>query len=57
MRSDSAWTGGKIHASRVLTPTITMFEISPDHGGATWSPGSHIDIAVTIDGRAELRSY
>ena len=57
MRSDSAWTGGKIHASRVLTPTITMFEISPDHGGATWSSGSHIDIAVTIDGRAELRSY
>jgi vanillate O-demethylase ferredoxin subunit len=57
MRSDSAWTEGSIRAIRDLTPTIRMFEIAPETGNAVWGPGSHVNIGVTVDGRAGSRSY
>jgi vanillate O-demethylase ferredoxin subunit len=57
MRSDNAWTEGSIRAIRDLTPTIRMFEIAPESGGAVWNPGSHINVGVTVDGRADSRSY
>jgi vanillate O-demethylase ferredoxin subunit len=57
MRSDGVWTSGSVRSVRALSPTIKLFEITPDNGPASWSPGSHLDVAVTIDGRAEHRSY
>lgn len=57
MRNDNVWGGGTIRAVQPLTPTIAMFEIAPDSGRAVWGPGSHLDIGVTIDGRADTRSY
>jgi len=32
-------------------------EFAPNHGEPVWSPGSHIDVGVVIDGRADTRSY
>jgi ferredoxin-NADP reductase len=57
MRSDIAWTEATIRATRDVTPSIRLFEIAPDSGQAVWAPGSHIDIGVVIDGRADVRSY
>jgi vanillate O-demethylase ferredoxin subunit len=57
MRSDVVWTSGSVREARALSPSIKLFEIVPDSGAASWSPGSHLDIAVTIEGRAEFRSY
>ncbi len=57
MRSDITWTTATIRAIRDVTPTIRQFDIAPDSGVPVWAPGSHIDIGVVIDGRADLRSY
>ncbi len=57
MRSDVVWTSGSVQEIRALSPSIRLYEIVPEQGAATWSPGSHLDVAVTIDGRAETRSY
>ena len=57
MRSDIVWTSGSVRAVATLSPSIRLFEIVPDSGAASWSPGSHIEVSVTIDGRAETRSY
>jgi len=57
MRSDTTWTAATVRAIRDMTPTIRLFEIAPDDGGAMWSPGSHVDIGLVVDGRADMRSY
>jgi ferredoxin-NADP reductase len=57
MRSDVVWTSGSMLSVRALSPSIRLFEIVPDGGAASWSPGSHLDVSVMIDGRAEVRSY
>ncbi|WP_024512916.1 PDR/VanB family oxidoreductase [Bradyrhizobium sp. ARR65] len=58
MRFIKTWTAATLLATRDLTPTIREFLIRPDDFEAVPYPvGSHIDIAMTIDGRPETRSY
>ena len=58
MRFIETWTPATLIATRELSPTIREFLIRPDDwAGATYSVGSHIDIAVTINGQPETRSY
>lgn len=58
MRFIETWTPATLIATRELSPTIREFLIRPDDfNGATYPVGSHIDVAVTIDGQPETRSY
>jgi vanillate O-demethylase ferredoxin subunit len=58
MRFIEAWTRATLVATRDLTPSIREFLLRPDNfNGAAYPVGSHIDVAVTIDGRPETRSY
>lgn len=58
MRYSLHWSQAEVVATRDLTPSIRLFEIAPASGDtATWRPGAHVDVGVTIGGRAETRSY
>jgi len=58
MRFIETWTQATLLATRDLTPSIREFLLRPENfAGAAYPVGSHIDVAVTIDGRPETRSY
>src|SRR5581483_9400169 len=58
MRFIETWTQASVAATRDLTPSIREFTLRPDNFlPASYSVGSHIDVAVSIDGRPETRSY
>ena len=57
MRADTAWSQATIRATSDLTPGIRLIEIVPEGGAVRWSPGSHIDVGIVVDGRAATRSY
>ncbi|WP_024513834.1 PDR/VanB family oxidoreductase [Bradyrhizobium sp. Tv2a-2] len=58
MRFIETWTQATLVATRDLTPSIREFLLRPEHfAGAAYLVGSHIQVAVTIDGRPETRSY
>lgn len=58
MRFIETWTPATLIATRDLSPNIREFLIRPDsYNGAAYPVGSHVDVAVTVDGRPERRSY
>ena len=58
MRFIETWTQATLVATRDLTPSIREFLLRPENfAPAAYPVGSHIDIAVSIDGRPETRSY
>ena len=58
MRFIETWTQASVVATRDLTPSIREFLLRPDDFvPAAYPVGSHIDVAVSIDGRPETRSY
>jgi dimethylamine monooxygenase subunit B len=58
MRFIETWTQATLVATRDLTPSIREFLLlSENFDGAAYPVGSHIDVAVTIDGRPQTRSY
>lgn len=58
MRFIETWTPATLIDTRDLSPSIREFVIKPDnYNGAAYPVGSHIDVAVTIDGQPETRSY
>jgi dimethylamine monooxygenase subunit B len=58
MRFIETWTQATLIATRDLTPTIREFLLRPENfTRAAYPLGSHVDVAVTIDGRPETRSY
>lgn len=50
------WQPARLQATRDLTRDIRLFEIEPERFDAP-SPGSHLKIAVEIEGRPDVRSY
>ncbi|TPQ27755.1 oxidoreductase [Bradyrhizobium guangdongense] len=58
MRFIETWTPATLIATRDLSPSIREFLVRPDDfNGAAYPVGSHINIAVTINGQPETRSY
>ncbi len=58
MRFIETWTPATLIETRDLSPNIREFLIRPDDfSGAAYAVGSHIDVAVTINGQPETRSY
>jgi vanillate O-demethylase ferredoxin subunit len=57
MRFAEHWSFATVMAARHLAPTIREIVLKPDAPTSTWSPGSHINVTLLIDGRPERRSY
>ena len=57
MRNNQDWHPANVRAHRDLSATVREFEIRPEGGVKPWSVGSHLDVRVEVDGRAETRSY
>lgn len=58
MRFVETWMPATLVATRDLAPDIREFLIRPDQSdGAAYPVGSHINVAVSIDGQPETRSY
>ena len=51
------WGGATLRAVRDLTADIRLFEIEPAGEFVAPTPGSHINVAVLIGGRPDVRSY
>jgi len=57
MRFAEHWTNSTVVAIRDLAPTIREIVLQPDAPIASYPPGSHINVALPIDGRPDKRSY
>lgn len=57
MREVMEWQTGRLRSVRDVTPDIRLFEIEPDGRFRKPTPGSHINVAVQIGGRPDVRSY
>lgn len=57
MHDRDDWKDAELVATRDYGPDIRLFEIAPAGGTVAYEPGSHINIAVEIDGRQDVRSY
>lgn len=57
MRFAEHWSHATVAAVRDLGPTIREITLRPDLPVGNWAPGSHISVAVLIDGQPERRSY
>ena len=51
------WRSAQLHSVRDLTPDIRLFEIAPTGDFVAPTPGSHFNIVVQVNGRADVRSY
>lgn len=57
MRFAEHWSQATVIATRDLAPTIREITLKPEAPAGTWAPGSHISVALLIDGQPERRSY
>lgn len=57
MRTNLNMTWATVRAVHDVTPTIREFQLVPDGGVRPWTPGSHIDVTVLVEGRPSVRSY
>jgi ferredoxin-NADP reductase len=57
MRADTTWVDASIGSVRDVARSIRQIEIVPSGGAVGWTPGSHIEVAVMIDGRPDTRFY
>jgi vanillate O-demethylase ferredoxin subunit len=51
------WRPAQVESLRDLTSDIREIEIAPEGAMAPAAPGAHLKIALTIGGRADMRSY
>ena len=51
------WRPARVVALRDLTPDIREIEIAPEGALEPAAPGAHLKMALTLDGRADTRSY
>jgi vanillate O-demethylase ferredoxin subunit len=57
METAFSWHDARLVATRDLSADVRLFEIEPRGEFRTPSPGSHIRVAVTINGRSDSRCY
>ena len=57
MRFAEQWNWCTVDGIRDVAPTIREFRLRPDGGVAPYPAGSHLNVALLIDGQPERRSY
>ncbi|MBV8094386.1 MAG: oxidoreductase [Acetobacteraceae bacterium] len=57
MRSEKQWTTATVTGIHPAAEDIRLFELEPEGGATPYKLGSHIDVALMVEGRSILRSY
>jgi vanillate O-demethylase ferredoxin subunit len=57
MRNNQRWMSAVVQDCHDISPTIREFTLAPEGGVRPYTPGSHLQISVAINGRAETRHY
>ncbi len=57
MRYAEQWNWCTVEDTRDVTPMIREFRLHPDGGVASYPAGSHLNVALLIDGQPVRRSY
>ena len=57
MRFAGQWSWCTVEGTRDVTPMIREFRLRPDGGVAPYPAGSHLNVALLIDGQPARRSY
>jgi vanillate O-demethylase ferredoxin subunit len=56
VRHPDLWSAARVERIEDVTPTIRMFTLAPE-AALAWTPGSHLNVRIEVDGREETRSY
>jgi vanillate O-demethylase ferredoxin subunit len=57
MHGNTTWLAATVRAARDVTANVREIEIVPDGIAPTWTPGSHIEVGIDVDGRPDTRCY
>jgi ferredoxin-NADP reductase len=57
MQATGHFSEARVRAVRDVADDVRMIEIEPEVGAHPYASGSHLDIAVSIDGLPDVRSY
>jgi ferredoxin-NADP reductase len=57
MKSNPIWTDALLESFEDLTPTVREFCLRPDAGVLPQEPGSHLQLALPVQGRLQIRTY
>jgi len=57
MRFQVRWSGARVRSTREVAEGVRLLELEPEGGAIPYSPGSHLDVAVVVAERPEVRSY
>jgi len=58
MRQSTEWADARVQRVTALSPTVNELEIGTADGAQRWTPGSHLQVQVTLpDGRIDMRHY
>ena len=57
MNSATIWCDAQVASIRDLSGDVRLFELATSEAFAPAPPGSHVDVAVEINGRPATRSY
>lgn len=57
MAAKIEWRQAKLRSTIDLAPDIRLFEIVPEGAFVVPAPGSHVNVTVQVEGRADARSY
>jgi ferredoxin-NADP reductase len=53
----TTFVGATVRAVRAVADEVRQVELVPDDGARTYPPGSHLDLALEVDGLPVVRSY
>jgi ferredoxin-NADP reductase len=53
----STFVGATVRAVRAVADEVRQVELVPDDGARAYPPGSHLDLALEVDGLPVVRSY
>lgn len=53
----STFVGARVRAVRAVADEVRQVELVPDDGARAYPPGSHLDLALEVDGLPVVRSY
>src|SRR5512142_1600853 len=57
MRYQIRWSGARLRSARQVAESVRLLELEPEDGPVGYAPGSHLDVALTVQDRPEVRSY
>lgn len=57
MRFAYHWESARVRSAEPAAADVVRIELEPDEGTRPYPPGSHLQVAVTVDGQPQTRHY